>query len=147
LGGFPYSGAGEKRMREYIIAYFVALVIMAAMDFTWFSIAADPIYQRSLGPILADKVNYAAAVAFYLIYALGVIIFAVKPGLDGGIWWTALLRGAMFGFFAYATYDLTNFATLKVWPLRVCLIDIAWGVFITGAVSGASAAAALALEK
>ena len=134
-------------MREYVIAYFIALVIMAGMDFTWFSIAADPIYQRSLGPILADKVNYAAAVAFYLIYVLGVVIFAIRPGLNSGNWWAAMLLGAMFGFFAYATYDLTNFATLKLWSLKVTLIDVAWGIFVTAVVSGVSAAATLALEK
>jgi uncharacterized membrane protein len=134
-------------MRDCLIAYFAALVIMAGMDFSWFSFTADPVYHRALGPILAENINYAAAAAFYLMYALGVVIFAIKPGLDSGDWRTALVRGALFGFFAYATYDLTNLATLKLWSLRVSVIDVAWGVFVTGVVSGASAAATLALEK
>jgi uncharacterized membrane protein len=134
-------------MRYNLIAYFAALLIMAGMDFCWFSLASGPVYQRALGTILAEKINYPAAAAFYLMYALGVVIFAIKPALESGDWRTALLRGVLFGFFAYATYDLTNLATLKIWSLRVSLIDVAWGVFVTGAVSSASAAITLALEK
>ncbi len=134
-------------MRTGLIAYFSALLIMAGMELTWFSFTGEPVYQRTLGAILADKVNYPAAVAFYLIYILGVVIFAIRPGVESGDWRTALVYGAMFGFFAYATYDLTNLATLKVWSLKVSLIDMAWGTFVTGTISAASAAITLALEK
>jgi uncharacterized membrane protein len=134
-------------MRENLIAYFAAILVMAGMDFTWFSLASEPVYQRALGAILAEKINYPAAVAFYLLYGLGVVIFAIKPALDSGDWRMALVRGALFGFFAYATYDLTNLATLKVWSLKVSLIDVAWGVFVTGTVSAISAAITLAVEK
>ena len=134
-------------MRDGLIAYFTALLIMAAMDFCWFKLTADPVYHRILGAILAEKVNYSAAVTFYLLYPLGVLIFAVGPALDNGDWFTGLVRGALFGFFVYATYDLTNLASLKLWSLKVSMIDVAWGVFVTGTVSGASAAITLALEK
>ena len=80
-----------------------------------------------------------AAVAFYVVYVLGVVIFAVQPGLESGNWHGALVRGSLFGFFAYATYDLTNLATLKIWSLKVSLIDIAWGAFVTGTSAGLSA--------
>ena len=134
-------------MRDNLIAYVTALVIMAGMDFCWFSMASEPVYQRVLGTILAEKINYPAAASFYLMYALGVVIFAIRPALESGDWRTALVRGALFGFFAYATYDLTNLAALKIWSIMVSIIDVAWGVFVTGAVASASAAITLALEK
>lgn len=134
-------------MRSSLIAYFAALLIMGGMEFCWFSLTSEPVYQRALGSILSDKVNYSAAVAFYLIYILGVVIFAIRPALESGDWRTALVHGALFGFFAYATYDLTNLATLKVWSLKVSLIDMAWGVVVTGTIASASAAITLALEK
>jgi len=134
-------------MRDNLIAYVTALVIMAGMDFCWFSMASEPVYQRVLGTILAEKINYPAAASFYLMYALGVVIFAIRPALESGDWRTALVRGALFGFFAYATYDLTNLAALKIWSIKVSIIDVAWGVFVTGAVASASAAITLALEK
>ena len=134
-------------MRNAIIAYLVALLVMAGLDFVWLSLTADPIYQRALGAVMGEKVNMPAAVAFYLIYVVGVVIFAVEPALENGDWKSALIRGALFGFFAYATYDLTNLATLKVWSLKVSVIDIAWGTFVTGAAASVSAAATLALER
>ena len=134
-------------MRNAIIAYFVALLVMAALDFVWLGLTAGPIYHRALGAVMAEKANMPAAVAFYIVYVLGVVIFAVKPGLESGDWRTALMRGAMFGFFAYAAYDLTNLATLKVWSLKVSLIDMAWGAVITGTAASISGAVTLALEK
>jgi uncharacterized membrane protein len=96
---------------------------------------------------MAETVNMSAAVAFYIIYVLGVVFFAIKPALESRDWRSALIRGALFGFFAYATYDLTNLATLKVWSLKVSLIDMAWGTFITAAAASVSAAVTMALEK
>jgi uncharacterized membrane protein len=86
-----------------------------------------------------------AAVAFYLVYIAGVLVFALRPALASGDWRTAVLFGALFGFFAYATYDLTNLATLRVWSLPVSLIDMAWGTVLTGVAAGAGAYAALKL--
>jgi uncharacterized membrane protein len=134
-------------MRDAVIAYFVALLVMAGLDFVWLSLTAVPIYHRALGAVMTETVNIPAAIAFYVIYVLGVVIFAIKPAIESGDWRIALVRGALFGFFAYATYDLTNLATLKVWSFKVSLIDITWGAIVTGTAASVSAVAALALEK
>lgn len=134
-------------MRNAVIAYAVAALVMAGLDFIWLSLTVDPLYHRALGAMLAEKPYMPAAVAFYLIYVLGIVVFAVWPALESGDWRTALIRGAAFGFFAYATYDLTNLATLKVWSLKISLIDMAWGTFLTGTAAGASAVITLAVEK
>jgi uncharacterized membrane protein len=134
-------------MRNAVIAYAVAALVMAGLDFIWLSLTVDPLYHRALGAVMAEKPFMPAAVAFYLIYVVGIVVFAVSPALESGDWWTALIRGAAFGFFAYATYDLTNLATLKVWSLKVSLIDMAWGTFLTATAAGAGAAVTLAVEK
>ena len=134
-------------MRDLVIAYLAAALVMAGLDFLWLRLMVGPVYQPALGAMLADEPNMTAAVAFYLIYLVGVVIFAVRPALETGDWRTALLRGALFGFFAYATYDLTNLATLKVWSLKVSLIDMAWGAALTAAAASAGTAAVLALGK
>ena len=134
-------------MRNALIAYAVAALIMAGLDFLWLSLTVEPFYQRALGAVLAEKPYMPAAVAFYLIYVLGIVVLAVWPALDSGDWRTALVRGAAFGFFAYATYDLTNLATLKVWSLKVSLIDMAWGTFLTGTAAAISAAVTLWSER
>ena len=127
----------------YLIAYLVCILVMGGLDFLWLSNTSIPLYHRDLGPLLADNPNMTVAVIFYLIFIVGILIFAVRPALASGDWRTAALYGALFGFFAYATYDLTNFATMKVWTLRVTLLDIAWGTFLTGTVASAASLAAL----
>ena len=133
----------------YLAAYVASALVMGVLDFIWLTHAADPIYHKALGAVMADKAdtNMTAAVAFYLVYLVGVMIFAVRPALEIGDWRRALLMGALFGFFAYATYDLTNLATLKVWSLKVSLIDMAWGTMLTGAAATAGAIAALAVRR
>ena len=118
---------------------------MAGMDFCWLSLTAGPVYHRALGAVMADNPNWIAAVAFYLLYGVGPVIFAVRPALAASDWRAALFWGAAFGFFAYATYDLTNLATLKVWSLKISLLDMAWGAVLTGAAAAASAWVTLAL--
>lgn len=127
----------------YGIAYLACLLVMGGLDYLWLSRTSGPLYHRDLGPLLADNPNMTVAVIFYLGYAAGILFFAVRPALASGDWRTALLNGALFGLFAYATYDLTNFATMKVWTLRVTVLDIAWGMFLTGTVASAGASAAL----
>jgi uncharacterized membrane protein len=127
----------------YLIAYLACVVVMGGLDFLWLSNTSGSLYHRDLGPLLADNPNMTVAVIFYLIYIAGVLIFAVRPALASADWRTAALYGALFGFFCYATYDLTNFATMKVWTLRVTLLDIAWGTILTGATASAGALAAL----
>ena len=96
---------------------------------------------------LAKNPNMTVAVIFYLVYIVGIMIFAVRPALASGDWKTAALFGALFGFFAYATYDLTNMATLKIWSMQVTLLDIAWGTLLTGTSASISALAAIKLAK
>lgn len=131
----------------WLIAYGVCALVMGGLDFLWLSNTSGPLYHRAVGAVMADNPNMAAAVAFYLIYILGILVFAVRPALASGDWRTAVIFGALFGFFAYATYDLTNLATLKVWSLRISLIDMAWGAALTATTAGIAAFAALRLTR
>ncbi|MEY4964831.1 MAG: hypothetical protein RL274_414 [Pseudomonadota bacterium] len=132
---------------SYVIAYVTAALVMGGLDYLWLSNTSGPIYHRALGAVMAENPNMTAAVAFYLIYIVGIMIFAVRPALASGDWRTAAVFGALFGFFAYATYDLTNLATLKVWSLKVSLIDMAWGTFLTGLTASMAALAAIKLAR
>ena len=127
----------------YLIAYLVSLLAMAGLDLLWLTNTSAILYRRDLGPLLAEDPRMGVAVIFYLAYALGIVIFAIRPALAAAEWRVAALYGALFGFFAYATYDLTNFATMKVWSLRVTVLDIGWGAILTAAAAGAGALAAL----
>ena len=130
----------------WLIAYFASALVMGGLDFLWLT-NTRAIYQRALGPALAEQPDMRAAVAFYLLYLVGVMIFAVRPALAGGDWRLATLYGALFGFFAYATYDLTNLATLKTFTLQATLYDLAWGTFITATAATAGALAALKFAR
>ena len=100
----------------WLIAYVTSALVMGGLDFVWLT-NTKPMYKRALGDALAADPDMRAGVAFYLLYLVGVMIFAVRPALASGDWRTATLFGALFGFFAYATYDLTNLATLKTFTL------------------------------
>src|SRR5438067_9872647 len=104
----PYKLQGEIAMRAIVTSYLAAALVMGVLDFLWLRTMVDPLYRPALGAVLAEKPNMPAAIAFYLIYLAGVVIFAIRPALAAGDWRTALARGALFGLFAYATYDLTN---------------------------------------
>jgi uncharacterized membrane protein len=140
------SASGRKPM-VYAIAYGVCVLVMGGLDFLWLRTTSGPIYHRALGAMMAENPNMTAAVAFYLLYIVGILIFAVRPALEDYDWRTAAVYGALFGFFAYATYDMTNLATLKVWSLKVSLIDMAWGTFLTGTAAAAGAYVALKFAK
>ncbi|MCK9342660.1 MAG: DUF2177 family protein [Massilibacteroides sp.] len=101
----------------------------------WLGLIAKNLYAKYLGNFLTDKINWTAAFIFYLIYVVGVSIFAIYPSLNKNSALSAALMGGLFGFFAYTTYDLTNLATLKNWPLPLVFIDIAWGTVLTATVS------------
>jgi uncharacterized membrane protein len=134
-------------MMAFLIAYGVCVLVMGGLDFFWLTTASQGLYQKDLGTLLADNPNMVVAVIFYVIYILGIQVFAVRPALATGDWKTAALFGALFGFFCYATYDLTNMATMKVWTLRVTLLDIAWGTILTGITASAGAWAALRFAR
>ena len=119
-------------MAQYLTAYIVTATVFLAIDFIWLSQVARGFYFERLGDLLLDKPNMAAAGIFYAVYVIGVMIFAVAPALRADSAMTALGYGALFGFFAYATYDMTNYATLRNWPLSVVLVDVVWGTFLTG---------------
>ena len=108
---------------------------MGAFDAFWLSVVANKFYISLIGGLLMDKPNMTAAVLFYVIYVVGIVMFVVTPALEKGSWQYATLYGALFGFVAYATYDLTNLATLKNWPVKLVVVDLAWGTLLTAAVS------------
>ncbi|MEY4555904.1 MAG: hypothetical protein RL093_1023 [Pseudomonadota bacterium] len=118
-------------MIKYIVAYLGAGVTFAAIDAVWLTTMTNRLYKPVLGPILADKPDMKAAVAFYLISIFGTVFLAIAPALREGGWQRAAINGAVLGFVAYATYDLTNQATLNVWSLRLTLIDLCWGTALT----------------
>ena len=124
-------------MIRTLVAYAGTAVVFAALDAIWLTATNASLYRPALGPLLADTVRPVPAVLFYAIYLAGAVLFAVTPGLRSGQWLTATLLGAALGFVAYATYDLTNQATLKLWATRITLLDLGWGTFVTAA--GASA--------
>ncbi|MGJ7488047.1 DUF2177 family protein [Variovorax sp. LT2P21] len=126
-------------IRHYAIAYISTAVVFLALDAIWLGTMADRLYRPAMGSIMLERFALAPAVAFYLIYIAGVVVFAVTPALQSGRWMTALGYGAMLGLMAYATYDLTNQATLKNWSWTVTIADLCWGTFVT-AVSAAAAA-------
>lgn len=125
-------------MIQYLVAYATTAVVFLVIDLLWLSQIAKSFYASRLGDLLLEQPNVGIAVGFYLMYVLGILIFVVIPALKSGEMQTALIYGCLFGFFAYATYDLTNLATLKGWPVMVAVVDIAWGTAVTGvsAVSG-----------
>jgi uncharacterized membrane protein len=126
----------------WIAAYIASAVTFLALDALWLGVVAQKMYQREFGPLLLEKPNMAAAAVFYALYLVGIVFFAVKPALEAGSWSRALIHGALFGLIAYATYDLTNLATLKGFPFKVVIPDLAWGAFVTSAAAIAGYAAA-----
>ena len=111
----------------YLKLYLLTVPVFFTIDLLWLGVVAKNFYQNNLVHLLRPAVNWPAAFLFYFIYIAGIILFAVKPGLDAQSFAKAALWGALFGFFTYATYDLTNLATLRDWPLKVVVIDILWG--------------------
>ena len=131
-------------MLPSVIGYVITLVTFVAIDLIWLGIMAPRFYKPTLGDIGLASVNLPPAIAFYLLYPLGLVIFAVEPALRSGTAGTAVLYGALFGFFTYATYDLTSQATLRNWTSSLSVVDIAWGT-VLGATS--SLAAFIAVDK
>ena len=106
--------------------YLLTIPVFFAIDMVWLGYAAKNFYQTRLHHLLSPEVNWPAALLFYFVYIVGILFFAVRPGLEAGSLARTCLYGALFGFFTYATYDLTNLATLRDWPLAVVGVDIAW---------------------
>jgi uncharacterized membrane protein len=120
---------------KLLFAYLLTAVVFFAMDMLWLGVIAKNLYNKYLGDFLSDKVNWTAALIFYFLFIIGIFVFAILPAIEKNSLKHAILLGAFFGFITYATYDLTNLATLKNWPLTIVFIDMAWGAVLTGLVS------------
>ncbi len=118
-----------------VIIFFIAFVIFFIIDILWLGLFAKNMYQSQIGFILAKKPNWYAAIVFYILYIVFLMIFAILPALQTSSLNDAMLYGALYGFITYATYDLTNLATLEKWPVKVTIIDIIWGTFLGFSVS------------
>jgi uncharacterized membrane protein len=114
----------------YLKLYALTVPVFFIIDLVWLGVVAKGFYQKNLKYILSPNVNWTAAIIFYLMYIAGILIFAVVPGVAKDSLRHAALWGALFGFFTYATYDLTNLALLKDWPLNIVIVDILWGVVL-----------------
>lgn len=134
-------------MKIYLLSYLATAVVLLVCDIVWLSTTANTLYRPLLGDLLLEKFNLVPAVVFYLVYVAGTVFFAVSPAIASGRWTTALVYGALFGFFAYATYDLTNQTTLKSWPAAITVVDLCWGTVLTSVSATLGYIAASVLER
>lgn len=126
---------------QYLIAFVAAAVVFGALDAVWLSWAGSKLYRPALGDLLAPTFRIAPALVFYVLYLLGMVWFAVRPGLTHGLG-AATLNGALLGAMCYMTYDLTSQAVLARWPVHVTIIDVIWGTFATAVAATAATWAA-----
>ncbi len=129
-------------MASTVAAYAAALVALALLDALWLSLYMGPQIQSVLSAVVSPDLKWLPALAFYALYPVGILIFASLPALRDGGWGWGFAMGALFGFFCYATYDLTNLATLRVWSVWIAVQDVAWGAFVTGTAAAAGTLAA-----
>jgi len=122
----------------YIKQYLVTLIVFFVVDILWLTVIAKKLYAKYLGYIMTDNVNLVAAGIFYGIFIVGILYFVINPALSKDSLRVAIVSGALFGFITYATYDLTNLATLKDWPIMITVIDITWGTLLSTIVSTVS---------
>ena len=130
-------------MMTYLIAYISTLIAFFALDMLWLGLIARKFYANQLGSLMADTPNWLVAVVFYAMYIVGIVFFAIRPAIEAEQVLKATLYGALFGFFCYATYDLTNLATLRDWPTKMVFVDILWGIILTGSCATVGAWATL----
>ncbi len=119
----------------FLKLYLIAVPVFLAIDIVWLSLIAKDFYSKHIGYLMSKNPNLFAALIFYLIFVAGLVFFVITPALDKKMWTQALLAGAFFGLVTYATYDLTNLATVKDWPIIVTIIDLIWGAALSAAVS------------
>ena len=122
----------------FIKLYAIAFPVFFAIDMVWLGLVAKNFYRSQIGFLMKSDIHWPAAILFYLLFVAGLVVFVITPALERGAWRHALLYGALFGLIAYATYDLTNFATLQGWPLLVTVVDLAWGAVLAASVSTAT---------
>jgi uncharacterized membrane protein len=119
----------------FLKLYAIALPVFVLIDGVWLGLVAKNFYAKQLGYLMRTDINWIAAILFYLLFIVGLVVFVITPALDAGSWTKALLLGALFGLISYATYDLTNLATIKDWPLLVTGIDLLWGSVLSASIS------------
>ncbi len=122
----------------FLKLYAIALPVFFAMDMVWLGLVAKNFYRAQIGSLMKPDVNWVAAIIFYLLFIVGLVAFVISPAVARGSWTHAVLFGALFGLICYATYDLTNLAVAKDWPLLVTIVDLAWGAALAASVSGIS---------
>lgn len=122
------------QIQTFLTLYAISVPIFLLCDFLWLGFIAKDFYRANIGHLMGEVV-WGSAIVFYAVFLLGLTFFATYPAMTKGTLATALILGGLFGFFTYATYDLTNLATLRSWPLSVTLVDIAWGTFLGAFVS------------
>lgn len=118
-------------MKTYALAYLATGIVFLACDMVWLSVTGSRLYRPLLGDLLLEKFRLLPAIGFYLVYMAGIVFFAISPAITSGRWTAALGNGAVLGFVAYATYDLTNQATLKSWSTTITILDLCWGTVLT----------------
>jgi len=121
--------------KQMILLYLIALMAFFLIDMIWLGAVAKGFYRKHLGAFMAQKIIWPAAILFYLLFIVGLLVFVIRPAVAQGEPFQAFLFGALFGLVSYATYDLTNLATFKDWPLVVTVVDLAWGAALGGLVS------------
>lgn len=119
----------------FIKNYLIALSTFLVIDMVWLGVVAQDFYESQIGFLMKDQPNWIAAILFYLLFIVGLVVFVINPALSNGSWLQALGLGALFGLICYATYDLTNLSTLEDWPVYLTVVDLIWGGTLAGSVS------------
>ena len=119
----------------FIKLFLIALPVFLVIDLAWLVLVAKKFYQQQIGFLMKPDINWFAAIIFYLLFIAGLVIFVISPAVEKHSWVHAIIYGALFGLITYATYDLTNLATMKDWPLLVTVVDLIWGTVLSGSIS------------
>jgi uncharacterized membrane protein len=119
----------------FLKLFLIALPVFFVIDMVWLVVVAKKFYQEKIGFLMRPDINWLAAIIFYLLFIAGLVIFVISPAMEKHSWVHALIFGALFGLISYATYDLTNLATLKDWPLLVTVVDLIWGTVLASSIS------------
>jgi uncharacterized membrane protein len=130
-----------------VLLYFATFGVFFVIDLIWLLVMNSRFYKVQLSELMAEKVKWIPAILFYLLFIVGVLLLVVLPAVDHGTWLSALLLGGLLGMISYGTYDLTNLASIRNWPLKVSIVDIIWGTVLSAVVSTASFFIALALTS
>lgn len=119
----------------FLKLYTIAFAVFLAIDSIWLTLVAKKFYSQQIGFLMKQNPNLLAALLFYLLFIVGIVVFVIIPSVDSGSWKKALITGALFGLVTYATYDLTNLATVKNWPILVTIVDLVWGTVLSASVA------------